>query len=51
MLPSALVNLLLAALAITAVARHAKKAPMKIVLRFFTVLSNLLCAAAAIVFI
>ena len=49
MLPSVAVNVLLAALVVFASLGHAKKAPLKVVLRFFTALSNLLCALAALV--
>lgn len=45
---SALVNLVCAVCAVAAVWRHTKKAPLKILLRYFTVLSNLLCALAAL---
>ena len=45
---SALVNLVCAVCAVAAVWRHTKKAPLKILLRYFTALSNLLCALAAL---
>ncbi len=48
MLASVIVNLLIAVLAVAAVAAHCKKAPLKVVLRFFTALSNLLCALACL---
>ncbi len=48
MLASAIVNFLIAVLAVAAVAAHCKKAPLKVVLRFFTALSNLLCALACL---
>ena len=47
-MPSALVNLACAVCAVAAVCRHGKEAPVKILLRYFTVLSNLLCALAAL---
>lgn len=45
---SVLVNLVCAVCAVAAVWRHTKKAPLKILLRYFTALSNLLCALAAL---
>ena len=48
MLPSILVNLFIAAAVAAAALAHTRKAPMRVVLRFFTALSNLLCAAAAL---
>ncbi len=45
---SGLVNLACAVCAVAAVCGHRKKAPLKVLLRFFTVLSNLLCALAAL---
>ena len=48
MLPSVVLNVLTAVFVAAAALGHTKKAPMKIILRFFTVLSNLLCAAAAL---
>ena len=45
---SVLVNLALAVFAVAAVLGHTKKAPLKVILRYFTALSNLLCALAAI---
>ena len=48
MLPSVIVNLLLAVCAVAAVAGHAKKATLRVILRYFTALSNLLCALAAL---
>jgi hypothetical protein len=47
-MPSVLVNLACAVCAVAAVCCHRKKAPLKVLLRFFTVLSNLLCALAAL---
>ena len=49
MLPSVTVNLLITVCAVAAVLGHAKKASLRKVLRYFTALSNLLCAAAALV--
>ena len=46
--PSVAVNLLLALCAVGAVAGHTKTAPLRVILRYFTALSNLLCAAAAL---
>ena len=43
-----LVNIATAAAAVAAVAAHGRKKPLRIVLRYFTVLSNLLCAAASL---
>jgi hypothetical protein len=48
MLPSVAVNVLLAVFVAAATLGHAKRAPLKIILRFFTALSNLLCALAAL---
>ena len=48
MLPSILCNLVIAAAVVAAVMGHAKKALVKVILRFFTALSNLLCAAASL---
>ena len=45
---SVIVNLVLAVSALAAVFAHARKSPLSMVLRYFTVLSNLLCAAAAL---
>ena len=45
---SALVNLACAVCAVAAVLGHTKKAPLKIILRYFTALSNLLCAVTAL---
>ena len=47
MLLSILCNLLIAVLVVIAARGHAKDAPIKIILRFFTALSNLLCALTA----
>ncbi len=44
MLPSILVNAACAALALWAVGRHCQERPLRIVLRYFTSLSNLFCA-------
>lgn len=44
---SILFNIVLAASAAAAVARHCSRAPARVVFRYFTVLSNVLCAAAA----
>ena len=43
-----LVNIATAAAAIAAVAAHGRKKPLRIVLRYFTALSNLFCAAASL---
>ena len=48
MLPSILCNLVIAAAVVAAAMGHAKKAPVKVILRFFTALSNLFCAAASL---
>ncbi len=48
MLPSILCNLVLAVCAVAAGLAHTKTAPLRVVLRFFTALSNLLCAIAAL---
>ena len=48
MLLSILCNLILAIAAVAAVLGHTKKVPLKIILRYFTALSNLLCALAAL---
>ena len=48
MIFSVLLNLAAAAAAVAAVAGHCRKSPVKIVLRYFTVLSNLFCAAASL---
>ncbi len=48
MLPSIVSNLAIVIFVVAAALGHTKKAPMRIVLRFFTALSNLLCAAAAL---
>ena len=45
---SVAVELIIAAAAVAAVLGHAKKAPLRVVLRYFTALSNLLCAAASL---
>ena len=45
---SVLFNLLIAVSALSAIRAHAKNSPPKILLRFFTVLSNILCAAACL---
>lgn len=47
-LASAVCNALIVIFCIAAVCGHRKKAPLKVLLRFFTVLSNLLCAVAAL---
>jgi len=44
---SVILNLAMAVLAVGAVMGHCRKAPARIVLRYFTVLSNLFCAAAS----
>ena len=51
MLPSIIVNLIIAVCVAGAAPLHMKKAPFHVLLRFFTVLSNLLCAAAALLVI
>ncbi len=48
MIPSVLINVAMAVLAVAAVAAHSRKSPVKIVLRYFTTLSNLFCAAASL---
>lgn len=48
MLLSIIVNLLVAICVVAAALIHIKKAPLWIMLRYFTVLSNLLCAVAAL---
>ena len=48
MIPSVLCNLAMAAAAVAAVWTHSRKAPLRVVLRYFTVLSNLLCALASL---
>ena len=50
MLPSILCNLAIAVCVFAASRGHAKKAPAKIILRFFTALSNLLCALTALMY-
>lgn len=45
---SILVNLAIAILVVLAAAGHTKSAPLKVILRYFTALSNLLCALAAL---
>lgn len=47
MLWSVILNLAMTVTAVSAVICHCKNAPVKTVLRFFTVLSNLFCAAAS----
>ena len=49
MLPSIIVNLLIVVCVIAAVLGHRRRAPLRVILRFFTVLSNLLCALAALI--
>jgi hypothetical protein len=48
MILSVLLNLVTAAAAAAAVAGHCRNTPAKITLRYFTVLSNLFCAAASL---
>ncbi len=48
MLPSILCNLALAVCVFAAARVHEKKAPAKVILRYFTALSNLLCALTAL---
>ena len=48
MIPSILMNAAVVALSVAATAAHGRKAPMRVVLRYYTVLSNLLCAAACL---
>ena len=48
MMLSVLINVAMAVLASSAIAVHARKSPLKYVLRFYTVLSNLFCAAASV---
>ena len=48
MLASIICNLAIAVLTFAAVRSHAKEKPLKVLLRFFTVLSNLLCALTAL---
>ncbi len=45
---SVVFNAAVAVLSVSAVGAHCRKNPVKIVLRFFTVLSNLFCAAACL---
>ncbi len=47
-MPSVVINILLAVSAVAAGLCHAKRAPLRVVLRYFTVLSNLLCAVASL---
>lgn len=47
-LASVICNALIVIFCVAAVCGHSKKAPLKVLLRYFTVLSNLLCAAAAL---
>ena len=49
MIPSIAVNLIIAVAAVSAALAHVRKSPLRVVLRFFTALSNLLCAAAALI--
>lgn len=49
MQPSVIVNLLITVCAVAAVLGHRKTAPFRKILRYFTALSNLLCAAAALI--
>jgi len=48
MLPSILTNLAIVVFAVAAAIAHGRKAPLRTVMRYFTALSNLLCAAAAL---
>ncbi len=48
-MPSIIVNLIIAGCVAGAAIIHAKRAPFHVILRYFTVLSNLLCAAAALI--
>ena len=48
---SLLLNLALALLAVLAVGAHARHSSLRKVLRYYTALSNLLCAAAALLFV
>ncbi len=48
MIPSTLLNAAVVGLTAAATAAHCRKAPVKIVLRYYTALSNLLCAAACL---
>ena len=45
---SVIINAIIAVLAFGAVAAHTKKAPLRIVLRYFTALSNVFCGLTAI---
>ena len=47
-LASIVCNALIVIFCIAAICGHGKKAPLKVLLRYFTVLSNLLCAVAAL---
>ncbi len=46
---SAICNLVMAVMAVAAGMAHTRKAPMRVVLRFFTVQSNLLCTLASVI--
>ena len=48
-MPSIIVNFIIVVCAAGATLMHTKKAPFHVLLRYFTVLSNLLCALAALV--
>ena len=48
MIPSILINAAVVCLAVAAIAAHSRKVPVKVVMRYYTVLSNLLCAAACL---
>ena len=48
MIPSVLCNLAMAVAAVAAVLVHRRKAPLRVVLRYFTALSNLFCALASL---
>ena len=49
MIPSVLCNLAMAVAAVAAVWGHCRKAPLRVVLRYFTALSNLFCALASLI--
>ena len=48
MIPSVLVNLAIVLCTAGAILKHGRNSPMKVVLRYFTALSNILCAIAAL---
>ena len=48
MIPSVVVNLAIVLCTAGAIIKHGRNSPMKVVLRYFTALSNILCAIAAL---